>query len=78
MNCPNCGAIVHLNDNYCEYCGNQNFINIDDILNKPKMIKGGYVSEWHDDYIYDSYRTADGKLHRVKKQLKKTITITEE
>lgn len=74
-NCPNCGAVVSIYDRCCPYCGRQNFITIDDIMNKPK--RGCYVSVSSIDEL-NNYRTADGTLHRAISKPHKIITIVEE
>ena len=74
-NCPNCGAVVSIYDKICPYCGRQNHITVDDIMNTP--IKGAYI-EQNTAQLYDTYRDAYGVLHRTKLKPIKTITITEE
>ena len=74
-NCPNCGANVSIYDRFCPYCGRQNHITVDDILNTP--VKNGYVSECQSDRMYESYRDARGVLHRVCVGTHRTITIEE-
>lgn len=74
MNCPNCGAIVSIGDKHCPYCGRQNFVSVDDILNTP--IQKGYIAI-RENYECDSYRTADGTLHRAVSKPHRIITIVE-
>ena len=75
MNCPNCGAVLDLSKNVCEYCETPIRIPIDYVSNKP--ITGGYTSiSYHDEL--NVYRTADGTLHRSVSKPKKVITIVED
>ena len=37
MNCPNCGAVVKVNDKYCSYCGTQQKLEVSDLLNNRSM-----------------------------------------
>lgn len=74
-NCPNCGAVVSIYDKRCPYCGRQNHITIDDILNTS--VKGGYISEEQVYEDIDIYRDANGRLHRAVAKPKRVVTIIE-
>ena len=75
MNCPNCGAVLDLSKNVCEYCETPIRIPIDDISRKP--ISGGYTCiSYHDEL--NNYRTADGRFHRSVSNPKRVITIVED